>query len=108
MNKYLIGVALLLPHMAYADTSAQDRSNYCIVLSNIYPMAATYRDHNMPPEKALENAQASEKYVPLPTIKKAINQVYFDKDFTYAGGDALRNQVLDVCLHGPKNYRPLK
>jgi hypothetical protein len=40
-------------------------------------------------------------------VKNIVNTVYFDPGFTYAGGQALMDQVYNKCM-GIKQWKPLK
>jgi hypothetical protein len=79
----------------------------CSLVGSVYETAASARDMKMPPEKALDMVSAYSE-VPLEGRKKIINEVYFDQGFVYAGGTPLRYQMMDLCMNGPKNWKPLK
>lgn len=80
----------------------------CIFKANVFRGAAMYRDAEHSPEEAFENLRRGFPSLDEKFIKTAINDIYFNRDFAYAGGQPLVEQVLDLCVHGPKNWKPLK
>lgn len=86
------------------------KGRYCYMKGHLYMQSALQRDSGGSPQKSFEwfTSDKSWDVVPLAEIKKAINQIYFDPAFAYAGGDALFNQVTDICMNGPKKWKPLK
>jgi hypothetical protein len=86
------------------------KAAYCDAKSRIYTQTAEQRDLRGTPQGSWEFFIKAEywKNVPKKEIKSIINQVYFDPAFERAGGNALFNQMLDVCLNGPRKLTPLK
>lgn len=97
--------ALAFAPFAHADPLADP--HVCSLLGSVYETAAHARDTRNSPETALRMV-APYKDVPIEWRKLAINQVYFDDRFAAAGGPALEMQVVQACMSGPTNYRPLK
>lgn len=103
----LLATLLLLPIVATAQTREDQR--YCSLLGSVYETAAQMRDINLGPLDALKAVKVYLQYGPdLETQKRIINTVYFNKDFVYARGYKLRNQMVDYCLNGPKPWERLK
>lgn len=103
--KPIILAALLgsISSIAYAEADI----GKCMTFGSVYESVAGIRDMGIPPEKSLEMIDGYST-VPLEAKKKIINEVYFDNRFAYSGGHALRNQIIDLCANGPKNWKPLK
>ncbi|MDB5777617.1 MAG: hypothetical protein JWP38_3750 [Herbaspirillum sp.] len=103
--KTIILVGLLAVFSGSA--SAQRDMHACALRSSMYESVATWRNSDVAPESALRFS-VSYKEIPVEDRKRIINIVYFDPAFENAGGEALRNQMLDLCLNGPKDWKPLK
>lgn len=104
MKRILLCASLLL---LTAHANAQGDPHLCALKASVYENAAAARDNHLPPKTALQMV-AAYKDVPLSFRKRAINQVYFNRDFFYAGGRPLYEQVLRLCLYGPEHFKPLK
>lgn len=104
MSKFILFAAALVLSI---NANAQGNPHICALYGSVYENAAHARDHGAPPKMALDILSAY-KEIPLANRKKAINLVYFDPRFTYAGGHALEMQVYDLCMYGPSKYKPLK
>jgi hypothetical protein len=100
------------PQAKTQQPADQQKSNehvrQCIFKANVFRGAAMYRDAKHSPEDAFENLRGGFPSLDEKFIKTAINDIYFNRDFAYAGGQPLVEQVLDLCMHGPKNWKPLK
>jgi hypothetical protein len=105
--KTIILAALLAGASFEASADEITKESRCSIISIIYQNAATARNLGRPPEIALDMA-SSFKEIPISERKAIINRVYFEQSFAMAGGDALRWQMLDLCLYGPNNFKPLK
>jgi len=99
--------------MLVASTSVfavtQDDVSACALKADLYRGAADMRDHNQSPQDAAKFLGAyRSRFISDVDFKKIINTVYFDDRFANAGGFALKKQMLDYCLSGPKEYKPLQ
>lgn len=84
------------------------RDAYCMNVASIYVYAAQYRDVGGTPQQAYKSMRpVFVDQVADTEIKRAINQVFFDWRFTYAKGEALLNQVFNICT-GKDKLKPLK
>lgn len=104
--------SVLVFSMLIASTSAlattPDQMSSCALKSDLYASAAQMRDQNQSPQDAAKILGAYKgRYVSDADFKHIINTVYFDQQFANAGGMALKKQMLDLCLNGPRQYRPL-
>jgi hypothetical protein len=113
MRKLLFCIlTALITFNVYADesqsTKDEDRLTNCIYQGSTYEIAARLRDADMDPKEVLERIKYAYPVLTDSFIKTAINNVYFDKDFAYAGGQALAEQMQNLCMYGPKHYKPLK
>ncbi|WP_213766834.1 hypothetical protein [Caballeronia sp. dw_19] len=82
----------------------------CLWIGSTYKAAAEQRDSGMNPQQAFDEDKSPDgsglqNGVDDKTIKRIINQVYFDNDFADAGGTALSSQMYRACLR--KQYKPL-
>lgn len=121
--KLIVSLLVALSSSVFAQTEQPTpaQGKYCFYVGWTYQMAATLRDSHMSPQQALgalwntssaEGASGVENRqkagVTLEFTKKAINETYFDPRFTYARGEALRNQMNTLCLYPNGIYKPLK
>lgn len=104
MNKIILAVLLTV---ASLGANATGDMHICSLKSSVYEAAAAWRDSNVPPETAFKMAKQY-KEVEIEDLKKIINTVYFNPDFQRAGGYPLRQQIMDLCLNGPKNWKPVQ
>jgi hypothetical protein len=87
----------------------QNKVCYCSNLGSVYENSAKFRDDNFSPEYAFRLlAGVYGKTFSDKVIKNAINQVYFDSGFFYAGGHVLQDQMMNICLGNIKPFKPLK
>lgn len=103
MKRVMLFIVLL---MVALQVNAQDNVHKCIMQSGLFEAAAAARDNGLSPKEALVFVNGFTE-IPLSARKKAINLVYFDKDFAYPR-EALRRAVFDFCMYGPSKYKPLK
>lgn len=82
----------------------QKRWNRCIAVSSTYVAAAAARNQGIDPQ-AFVNFHAKDSALPRKQLADITNDVYYDSRFHYAGGEPLRQQVLNICMRGP---RPVK
>lgn len=87
--------------------SSDAKTNFCIFSANYYVIAARRRDSDLSPQSTFEVLD-QQKQIPGEAVKKIINQVYFDPRLRRAGGSPLFSQVMDLCMNGQKNWKPLK
>jgi hypothetical protein len=74
-----------------------------------YQQAASYRDEGVSPQSAFASLKSlKDQGVNEGFLKGAINRVYFDPGFVNAGGEALRDQMANICLHPQGRFKPLK
>lgn len=106
---------LAAPAIAYGQTADQEtrkaaakKQYICLLTGNFYQTVASYRDSGETPDAVLKQTDGYSK-IPLENRKKIINNVFFDRDFQFAGGTALSSQVANTCMFGsnPK-MQPLK
>ncbi|WP_124534168.1 hypothetical protein [Burkholderia cepacia] len=87
----------------------QEKQRICFMKGAIYRQAASMRDDAMSPQitfsalKSFEQNGIKEQF-----LKNAINQVYFDRRFINAGGQALANQISGICMHPNGIFKPLE
>lgn len=86
---------------------AQDEIHHCGLIGNIYETAAYARKLGHDPEMALSMVSPYQE-IPIEDRKRIVNSVYFEPAFERAGGTALQRQMMDLCMYGPKKFKPLK
>ncbi len=87
--------------------AAEGDIHKCGLIGNIYATAARAKELGHNPEMALSMVSPY-KEIPIEDRKVIINTVYFDARFERAGGPALMHQMMNLCIYGPTNYKPLK
>jgi hypothetical protein len=107
MIRNLLALALLAPLAASAQQVSPEKQRDCLLKGAVFQQAAAYRDQGLPPAYALK-ATMAQGGVTQDFAKKAINLVYFDPGFVGAGGDALMQQMAQVCMHPHGLYKPLQ
>jgi hypothetical protein len=92
------------------EQSAHDseRTRKCILDSNVYLNAATFRDSGRGPEEALNSLKIGNPVSRMPFIKAVINQVYFDSEFANLHGEYLRQSMVNTCINGAPQWKPLE
>jgi hypothetical protein len=112
MKKIIILMCVLLwSDLAMAEdfgTCGDNRGCYCSNVGVVYNTAAHARNTGASPELAFQMVSAFKNIVSDEVRKKAINQVFFDSSFFYAGGKALQMQMYNICMGNVKTYKPLK
>jgi hypothetical protein len=99
----------IAPQKAQSSASPeQERMHECAMEGLVFSMAASFRDSKWPPQYAFDYLHKA-KYDGINDsfLKKAINLVYFDGNFSGAGGSALSQQITEECIK-PTNWKPLK
>lgn len=100
------------PAVPKTDTAIEsDKVRVCAIKGGIYRSAAFSRDQGQSPQDAFRYAEALTRAAPsIPEqfVKNAVNQVYFDPGFAYAGGEALQMQVALMCTGQRPAFQPLK
>lgn len=89
----------------------QARLLKCVAASSIYQASASFRDQGMSPQQAfqtqivwIQNGTVSDRQ-----LKSIINDIYFDPRFENAGGKALHDQTLQICMNASDpNYKPFE
>lgn len=110
MRKLVFGAVLAaLSSAAVAQTPQQQqkndqRWNHCIAVSSTYTAAAAARNVGVDAQ-AFVNTNAPTTSLSRAQLAGITNDVYFDPRFQNAGGDLLRNQVLNVCMKGPRKAK---
>ena len=89
---------------------AVSKSLTCNIMGTMYDVIAQVKHGGMPPEEAFRIAKSVAKStLTEQQVKEAVNMVYFDPGFAYAGGQALVNQIYASCMNDFKPlYKPLK
>lgn len=110
MKTILLCSVLLLPLTGHGqDQNSQEGQRECLIKGSVFQQAAGYRDINISPQDAFKILKGERlSGIDEAFLKKAINHVYFDPNFTYAGGQALMTQVADMCMHPNGKYKPLE
>ncbi|KXS33197.1 MAG: Sel1 repeat family protein [Candidatus Gallionella acididurans] len=94
---------------AEVESCKKNKLCYCSNLGSVYENSAKFRDDYFSPEQAFRLlAGVYGKTFSDKVIKNAINQVYLDSGFFYAGGHALQDQMMNICLGNIKPFKPLK
>jgi len=93
--------------------SAQEKFTRCLHYGGLFSSASSFRNYGLPPAEALRSIRQSaaneRREISVEVVKQAINTVYFDPDFAYAGGEALGSQMRNLCLRdGKPQFQPLK
>ncbi|CAE6939172.1 hypothetical protein R69608_05140 [Paraburkholderia nemoris] len=84
-------------------------TNFCMTQGVTYQQAASYRDEGMSPQSAFASLKSlKDQGINEGFLKGAINRVYFDPGFVNSGGEALRDQMANMCLHPQGLFKPLK
>lgn len=83
--------------------------DYCTHLSATYDSAAFMRDNGMTPKQVYASGpirfSLGKGLTPV-TVKKAINNVFFNPAFALPTGQ-IGERVMDVCMN-PRKYEPLR
>lgn len=103
MKKVLLCMIVLTTPLAHAVGDP----TMCAQLSNIYGYSARLRDAGKTPQDALNAAQGMNA-VPKAERKRAINLVFFNRDFARLRPDELQNEAFRQCYYQPKPMQPLK
>lgn len=93
------------------STSDRDRkSRACLFKGDLFSWIAVIRNSGRSPQEAYNSSTRYLKEdIDESFLKNAINLVYFDPGFSYAGGDALKRQIMDLCMRDWKpKYQPLR
>jgi hypothetical protein len=112
MKKAIVVASFVLPVLCQAQ-SPKDIEQ-CSQKADIFTSAAQARDTGEPPQDFYNfkvqsfNAMHDKDGLTIEFIKKAVNLVYFDPQFSQAGGQALYNQALEACLHPRGRYQPVQ
>lgn len=102
-----LAASIFLAPFAYSATHTDNQQMHCLRVGYAYKEAAFFRDHGMSPQQTFKALAALKKQIGESNLKKIINNVFFNPAFTYAGGDALMNQIEGICL-GLTPYKPLR
>jgi hypothetical protein len=106
--KSVFAIAMLVASTSVFATTP-DQMSSCALKSDLYREAAGMRDRGETPQDAAKFLGAyRSRFISAEDFKNIINTVYFDDRFANAGGFALKKQMLDYCLNGPKEYKPLQ
>ncbi len=96
-----------------ARKKLSDKQTRCMRLGAIFQAIASGRESHIPPKTEFsiikKGMNPQGVHITDAQIKNAINLVYFDPAFAYAGGVALAKQVVDSCMNDFKpEFEPLK
>lgn len=102
------------PQVLYPNMSdAEAKQTSCLNLGIMFNQAAGFRNSGASPQWAYNNVvlgiRGGKFSITSAEAKRIVNLVYFDPAFTYAGGLALQQQVMDSCMRdGKPEFQPLQ
>lgn len=104
---------LLMVLMSFSASAAPDDGITCKMEGEIFETIARDRDQGAPPDVAYKNTsgylRSGYQGIDEAFLKNAINTVYFDPEFSDAGGPLFRRRMTDRCIaNARQKFQPLK
>lgn len=104
---------VLMVLVSFSASAAPGDAVTCKMEGEIFENIARARDRGMAPDTAYKNTsgylRSGYQGIDEEFLKNAINTVYFDPEFTDAGGPLFRRRMTDRCINNAKRkFQPLQ
>jgi hypothetical protein len=110
MNRIFLVLMLVA---SFSAVAAPNINVTCKIEGEIFETIATARNRGVAPDVAYKNVsgylRSGYQGIDEAFLKNAVNTVYFDPEFTDAGGPLFRRRMAERCLNNAKRkFQPLQ